>query len=63
MSGNDLRYAYNLLEVAYYSTTDGVVNIDIIKSINNKPNIFHDKNQVVLIFLVRVYFRYLISQY
>lgn len=44
MSGNDLRYAYNLLEVAYYSTTDGVVNIDIIKSINNKPNIFHDKD-------------------
>ena len=44
MSGNDLRYAYNLLEVAYYSTADGVVNIDIIKSINNKPNIFHDKD-------------------
>lgn len=44
MSGNDLRYAYNLLEVAYYSTTDSVVNIDIIKSINNKPNIFHDKD-------------------
>lgn len=44
MSGNDLRYAYNLLEVAYYSTADSVVNIDIIKSINNKPNIFHDKD-------------------
>ena len=44
MSGNDLRYAYNLLEIAYYSTDDKVVTEEKIKSINNKPVFFSDKN-------------------
>ena len=44
VSGNDLRYAYNLLEIAYYSTDDKTVTIDKIKSINNKPVFFSDKN-------------------
>lgn len=45
LSGNDLRYAYNLLEVAYFSTDDKKIDIDIIKQINNKPVFFHDKNE------------------
>ena len=44
LSGNDLRYAYNLLEIAFYSTTDKVITEDVIKSINNKPVFFSDKN-------------------
>ncbi len=45
ISNNDLRYAYNLLEVAYYSTDDKNITIDHIKTINNKPAFFHDKDQ------------------
>lgn len=45
VAGGDLRSAYNLLEVAYYSTSDYHVTSDIIKSINNKPVFFHDKNE------------------
>lgn len=43
ISNGDLRYAYNLLEIAYYST-DKKVNIDSLKNISNKSNVFHDKN-------------------
>lgn len=45
LSSGDLRYAYNLLEMAYYSTPDFNVTIDIIKNINSKPVFFHDKNE------------------
>lgn len=45
LSSGDLRYAYNLLEMAYYSTSDFIVTIDVIKSINSKPVFFHDKNE------------------
>lgn len=45
MAKNDLRYAYNLLEVAYYSTDEGHITIDKLINICNKPNIFHDKDQ------------------
>ncbi|MBQ2640110.1 MAG: replication-associated recombination protein A [Bacilli bacterium] len=44
LSGNDLRYAYNLLEIAYYSTDDKIITVDKVKSINNKPVFFSDKN-------------------
>ena len=44
MSGGDLRYAYNLLEVAYYSTSDFNITEEVLKSINSKPVFFHDKN-------------------
>ena len=44
LSGNDLRYAYNLLEIAYYSTDDKTITEEKIKSINNKPVFFSDKN-------------------
>lgn len=44
LSGNDLRYAYNLLEISYYSTNDFKVNLDVVKKINSKPVFFGDKN-------------------
>ncbi len=44
LAGTDLRFAYNLLEVAYYSTDNQEVTIDIVKKINNKPVFFSDKN-------------------
>ena len=44
LSGNDLRYAYNLLEIAYYSTDDKNITEERIRMINNKPVFFSDKN-------------------
>ena len=44
LSGNDLRYAYNLLEIAYYANDDKTITIEKIKTINNKPVFFSDKN-------------------
>lgn len=44
LASGDLRYAYNLLEVAYYSTNDFIINTEIIKNINSKPVFFHDQN-------------------
>ena len=42
---NDLRYAYNLLELSYYSTQDYHITVDVLINICNKPNVFHDKDQ------------------
>ncbi|MDD5888882.1 MAG: replication-associated recombination protein A [bacterium] len=44
LSGNDLRYAYNLLEIAYYSTDDKTITEEKIRKINNKPVFFADKD-------------------
>ena len=44
LAGSDLRYAYNLLEICYYSTDDKKITEDKIKKINNKPVFFSDKN-------------------
>lgn len=44
LSGSDLRYAYNLLEIAYYSSENRNIDIELLKKISNKPNIFIDKN-------------------
>ncbi len=44
ISNGDLRYAYNLLEISYYITCDKVVNIDVVKEINNKPAYVDDKD-------------------
>lgn len=44
LSGNDLRYAYNLLEISFYSSDTVEVTIEKIKEINNKPVFFSDKN-------------------
>jgi len=45
LSGGDFRAALNLLETAYYSTNDKKITEDVIKRINSKPIIFHDKNE------------------
>ena len=44
LSGNDLRYAYNLLEITYYSTDDKILTEDKVRKINSKPVFFSDKN-------------------
>lgn len=44
LSGNDLRYAYNLLEISYYASEDKVITENKIRLINNKPVFFSDKN-------------------
>ena len=43
-SSGDLRYAYNLLEVAYYATNNHLIDLELLKNIANKKNLFHDKN-------------------
>jgi len=43
-ASGDLRSALNLLEMAFYSTSDGKVTIDVLKAINSKPVIYVDKN-------------------
>ncbi len=42
---NDLRYVYNLIEVAYYASEKKKITEDIMINICNKPNIYHDKNE------------------
>lgn len=44
ISGTDLRFAYNILEIAYYASSDHHITVDLIKKVNNKPNLFLDKN-------------------
>ena len=44
ISNGDLRTAYNLLEVAYYSSNDKNITVDYLKNINNKPAFYGDKN-------------------
>jgi len=44
LCNGDLRYAYNLLELAFYTSSDKNVTIDDIKQIDNKPAYIDDKN-------------------
>ena len=44
LSGSDLRYAYNTLEIAYYSKKDKNITIDDLNKISNRSNSFLDKN-------------------
>lgn len=44
LAGGDLRYAYNLLEVAYYASEDFKITLEDVKKINNKPSLYIDKN-------------------
>lgn len=44
LSSGDMRSSLNLLEMAYYSTNDKTVTLDVIKKINSKPVFFHDKD-------------------
>lgn len=45
VSSGDLRSAYNLLEVAYYATSDFHITEEVVENINAKPVFFHDKNE------------------
>lgn len=45
LASGDMRYAINLLEVAYYSTDDGNITMDTLKEINCKAAFFHDKDE------------------
>ena len=44
LSNGDLRYAYNLLEMAYFSGNK-VINLELLKQINSKQSSFSDKNE------------------
>ena len=44
LAGSDLRYAHNLLEIAFYASNDQKVDINLVKQINSKPVFFSDKN-------------------
>ena len=43
LSGGDMRFALNLLEIAYY-TNNEIITTESIKLINSKPVMFHDKD-------------------
>lgn len=43
LASGDMRFALNLLEVAYYSSNKKIT-LEDIKKINNKPVFFHDKD-------------------
>jgi len=45
IAAGDLRTAYNLLEVCYYSTSDYKITLDVVKSNNSKPVFLIDKNE------------------
>ncbi|MDD6224179.1 MAG: replication-associated recombination protein A [bacterium] len=45
LAGNDLRYAYNLLELAYFSSNNKKVDLELLKTINSKPIITSDKDE------------------
>ena len=45
ISGSDLRYAYNILELAYYANKEHKITIDTIKEINVKPVFSFDKGE------------------
>ena len=44
LSGSDLRFAYNLLEVCYYASDNKNITLEVVEKIRNRPNNFHDKN-------------------
>lgn len=44
-SNGDFRFALNLLEVAYYSTSDQNISVDVIKSVNSKASNSMDEDE------------------
>ena len=44
-SSNDLRSAYNLLEMCYYSCSDRHITKEVIDKINSKPVFYSDKDE------------------
>lgn len=45
LANGDLRFALNLLEIAYYSTTDFIITKEVLDNINSKPVLFGDANE------------------
>ena len=45
LSNGDLRYAYNLLEFAYYASKNKKIDIKFLNEINLKANLFIDKDE------------------
>ena len=43
-SNHDLRYVYNLIEVAYYASSEHHLTLDLLQNIGGKGNVFMDKN-------------------
>lgn len=43
-SNHDLRYVYNLIEVAYYASNNHHLTLELMQDIGGKGNIFIDKN-------------------
>ncbi len=44
-SSGDLRHAYNLIEMAYYSSSDQHITLDELENMGCKPIFFHDANE------------------
>ena len=44
VSGNDLRFAYNLLEISAVTTNKKNVTKEFVEEINHRPVFFHDKD-------------------
>ncbi len=44
-ASGDVRSAMNLLETAYYATSDHKITMEILQNIQSKPVFFHDKNE------------------
>ena len=44
-SSGDLRYAISELEIAYYSSSNHEITLDLLKQMGTKPVFFHDKNE------------------
>ena len=56
LSGNDLRYAYNMLELAYFGKDDHNLTMEYIKSITNKPMFYQPfKNLYVVVMFKLLY--------
>ena len=45
VAGDDLRYAYNLLELAYYANSNHIITLDVLEEINAKPVFSFDKGE------------------
>ncbi|MGI6329867.1 MAG: replication-associated recombination protein A [Bacilli bacterium] len=45
LANGDLRYAYNLLELSYYSSIDHHITLETLLDISSKPRTYFDKNE------------------
>ena len=45
LSSGDLRSAYNLLEISFFSSSNKNITMDTVTKINNKPALFADKDE------------------